>query len=98
MKLENVFRRIHANACNIFHGRSPLPENFNDLSVAQTMPSGAVHPNNNTKVAPRSFRIADGASGRSATLCMVVSRAGGYATSLCQERRSLSTSRIVVMI
>jgi hypothetical protein len=28
-----------------FHGRSPLSEIFNDLTLAHAMPSGAVHPN-----------------------------------------------------
>src|SRR5207344_1717592 len=39
---------------------------------------------NETKIAPRSVRIAVGASGRSATVCMVASRVG-VATSLCQS-------------
>jgi len=34
MKLENVFRRIHPNATNQFHGRSPLSEISNDLTLA----------------------------------------------------------------
>src|ERR1019366_7326331 len=42
-------------------------------------------------IAPRSVRIAFGASGRSATVCMVVSRVGGRNLTL-PERRSLSTS------
>src|SRR5512144_2781968 len=46
VKLENVFRRIHSNAANLVHGRSPLSEICNDLILAHTMPSGAVHPNN----------------------------------------------------
>jgi hypothetical protein len=29
---------------NLFHGRSPLFEICNDLILAQSMPSGAVHP------------------------------------------------------
>src|SRR6266853_7053363 len=44
-----------------------------------------------TNIAPRSLRIAFGASGRSATVCMVVSRVGGRNLTL-PERRSLSTS------
>jgi hypothetical protein len=40
-----MFRRIHANSANLFHGRSPLFEICNDLILAQSMPSGAVHPN-----------------------------------------------------
>ncbi len=46
---------------------------------------------NEMKIAPRSLRIAFGASGRSATVCMVVSRVGGRNLTLL-ERRSLSTS------
>ena len=46
---------------------------------------------NETNIAPRSVRIAFGASGRSATVCMVVSRVGGRNLTL-PERRSLSTS------
>src|ERR1700736_3301957 len=45
MKLEKMFRRVHANSANLFHGRSPLFEICNDLILAQSMPSGAVHPN-----------------------------------------------------
>src|SRR2546423_5087722 len=44
-----------------------------------------------TNIAPRSLRIAFGASGRSATVCMVVSRVGRRNLTL-PERRSLSTS------
>ena len=40
MKLEKMFRRIHANSANLFHGRSPLFEICNDLILAQSMPSG----------------------------------------------------------
>src|SRR5208337_3533807 len=43
-----------------------------------------------TKIARRSVRIAVNASVRSAATCMVVSRVGGLATSLCRARRSLS--------
>jgi hypothetical protein len=45
MKLEKMFRRVHANSANRFQGRSPLFEICNDLILAQSMPSGAVHPN-----------------------------------------------------
>jgi hypothetical protein len=45
MKLENMLRRIHSNSANLFHGRSPLSEICNDLILAQSMPSGAVHTN-----------------------------------------------------
>src|ERR1700687_2676229 len=44
VKLEKMLRRIHANSANLFHGRSPLSEICNDLILAQSMPSGAVHP------------------------------------------------------
>jgi hypothetical protein len=43
VKLENLLRRIHPNADNLVHGRSPLSEICNDLSLAQSMPSAAVH-------------------------------------------------------
>src|SRR3954470_20202105 len=43
VKLENVLRRIHPNSTNLVHGRSPLSEISNDLSLARSMPSGAVH-------------------------------------------------------
>src|SRR3954447_6133705 len=46
MKLENMLRRIHADADNLVHGRSPLSEiNNNDLILACSMPPGAVHTN-----------------------------------------------------
>src|SRR6476469_9795076 len=44
---------------------------------------------NETKIAPRSVRIAVGASDRSATVCMVASRVGGSNLTL-SERRLLS--------
>jgi hypothetical protein len=44
VKLEKLLRRVHANPANLFHGRSPF-EICNDLILAQSMPSGAVHPN-----------------------------------------------------
>src|SRR5271167_3423475 len=46
---------------------------------------------NETKIAPRSVRIAVGASGRSATVCMVASRVGGSNLTL-PKCRSPSTS------
>src|SRR6202047_1727564 len=46
---------------------------------------------NEMNIAPRSLRIGVGASGRSATVCMVVSRVGDRNLTL-PERRSLSTS------
>src|ERR1700724_62348 len=76
VKLEKMFRRVHPNLVNLFHGRSPLSEICNDLILAQSMPSGAVHTNNEMKIAPRSVRIAVGASSRSAANCMVASRLG----------------------
>ncbi|MEA2772829.1 MAG: hypothetical protein QOD93_5791, partial [Acetobacteraceae bacterium] len=42
---KNVLRRIHPDSANLFHGRSPLSEINNDLILAQSMPSGAVHTN-----------------------------------------------------
>jgi hypothetical protein len=45
MKLENVLRRVHPNSANLLHGRSPLSEICNDLILARSMPSGAVHTN-----------------------------------------------------
>src|SRR5580693_2178952 len=47
VKLENVFRRIHANSANLVHGRPPLSEIDSDLILARLMPSGAVHTNRN---------------------------------------------------
>src|SRR6202162_1166634 len=46
---------------------------------------------NETKIAPRLVRIEVGASGRSATVCMVASRVGGSNLTL-PKCRSLSTS------
>jgi hypothetical protein len=43
VKLEKVFRRVHTNSANLFHGRSPLSEICNDLILAQTMPWGCPH-------------------------------------------------------
>src|ERR1700757_2448068 len=48
VKLENVFRRIHANSANLFHGRPPLSEIFSDLILARLMPSGVVHTNSSS--------------------------------------------------
>src|SRR6202043_2741200 len=45
VELENVFRRIHTNSANLFHGRPPLSEIYSDLILARLMPSGAVHTN-----------------------------------------------------
>src|SRR5208282_1961174 len=49
MKLEEMFRRVHPNSANLFHGRSPLSEICNDLILAQTMPLGAVHTNSGVR-------------------------------------------------
>src|ERR1700687_2700755 len=46
---------------------------------------------NEMKIAPRSLRMALSASGRSAIICMAVSRVGDRTLTL-PERRSLSTS------
>jgi hypothetical protein len=40
-----VFRRIHTNSANLFHGRPPLSEIYSDLILARLMPLGAVHTN-----------------------------------------------------
>src|SRR5208283_5089270 len=45
MKLENVLRRIHPNSTNLVHERSPLSEINDDLTLAHSMPPGAVHTN-----------------------------------------------------
>src|ERR1700731_4478862 len=58
MKLEKMFRRVHANSANLFHGRSPLFEICNDLILAQSMPSGAVHPITQTGPSRWSRRVA----------------------------------------
>ena len=55
VKLENVFRRIHTNSANLFHGRPPLSEIYSDLILARLMPSGAVHTNRRSVM--RSFLI-----------------------------------------
>ena len=64
---------------------SPPPGDSEVISQVERLSS------NETKIAPRSVRIAVGASGRSAIICMVVSRVGGRNLTL-PERRSLSTS------
>jgi hypothetical protein len=53
-----MFRCIHANSANLFHGGSPLFEICNDLIVAQSMPSGAVHPNTQTSPSRWSGHVA----------------------------------------
>src|SRR5208337_634049 len=52
VKLENVLRRIHPNSTNLVHERSPLSEINNDLTVAQSMPPGAVHTNSPGSATP----------------------------------------------
>src|SRR5208282_4 len=64
---------------------SPPPGDSDVISHVDRLSS------NETKIAPRSVRIAVGASGRSATVCMVASRVGGSNLTL-PEYRSLSTS------
>src|SRR5256885_15183897 len=64
---------------------SPPPGDNDVISQVERLSS------NEMKIAPRSLRIALGASGRSATVCMVVSRVGDRNLTL-PERRSLSTS------
>src|SRR5216683_8154664 len=51
VKLKNVFRRIHTNSANLFHGRPPLSEIYSDLILARLMPPGAVHTNRGRGVA-----------------------------------------------
>src|SRR5260370_23742834 len=64
---------------------SPPPGDSEVISHADRLSS------NETKIAPRSVRIAVGASGWSATVCMVASRVGGSNLTL-PKCRSLSTS------
>jgi hypothetical protein len=64
---------------------SPPPGDSDVISQVDRLSS------NETKIAPRSVRIAVGASGRSATICMVVSRVGGFSNLTLPECRSLST-------
>src|SRR6188768_2815682 len=64
---------------------SPPPGDSDVISHVDRLSS------NETKMAPRSVRIAVGASGRSATVCMVASRVGGSNLTL-PKCRSLSTS------
>ena len=64
---------------------SPPPGDSDVISHVDRLSS------NETKIAPRSVRIAVSASGRSATVCMVASRVGGSNLTL-PKCRSLSTS------
>src|SRR5580693_6891134 len=66
---------------------SPLPGNSEVITQVDRLSSIE------TKIAPRSLRIALGASGRSAITCMLVSRVARYDRTQ-SERRSLSTSHI----
>src|ERR1700693_4456983 len=58
---------------------SPPPGDSDVISQVDRLSS------NETKIAPRSVRVAVGAWGRSVIICMVASRVGGSATSLCQS-------------
>src|SRR3984893_7085433 len=58
---------------------SPPPGDSDVISQVDRLSS------NETKIAPRAVRIAVGAWGRSVIICMVASRVGGSATSLCQS-------------
>ena len=64
---------------------SPAPGDSEVISQIERLSS------KETKIAPRSLRMALGASGRSALTCMAVSRVGVRNLTL-PERRSLSTS------
>src|SRR5580704_8134628 len=66
VKLENVFRRIHANSANLVHGRPPLSEIYSDLILARLMPSGAVHTNRTDAGVERAgaSRVRDGLAPR----------------------------------
>src|SRR5277367_1713087 len=63
---------------------SPAPGDKDVISQVDRLSS------KDAKIAGRSVWIAVDASVRSAATCMVVSRVGGLATSLCRARRSLS--------
>src|SRR3984893_12555051 len=41
----NVFRRIHPNSANLFHGLPPVSEIYSALILARLMPLEAVHTN-----------------------------------------------------
>src|SRR5712672_2233532 len=58
---------------------SPPPGDSDVISQVDRLSS------NEMKIAPRSVRIAVSAWGRSVIICMVASRVGGSATSLCQS-------------
>jgi hypothetical protein len=53
-----VLRRVHPNSANLFHGRFPLSEICNDLILARSMPSGAVHSNRFPAVSTRIMPLA----------------------------------------
>jgi hypothetical protein len=69
-----------------FDSFSPAPGDSEVISQVERLSS------NETKISPRSARMALGASGRSALTCMAVSRVGVRNFTL-PERRSLPTSR-----
>jgi hypothetical protein len=75
VKLEEMFRRVHPNSGNLFHGRSLLSEIRNDLILAQTMPLGVDLP-----AGPRPSGLAFGTHIRSAE--------GGCVHREPQKRRS----------
>src|SRR5581483_3232163 len=56
VKLKNVLRRIHANSGNLFHGRSPLSEISNDLSLAHGCRRGPSTPTGLSPALPRLSR------------------------------------------
>src|ERR1700732_2181002 len=47
MQLKNTLGRVHTNADKIVHGRLPCLRSH-DLTLAASMPSGAVHTNSNS--------------------------------------------------
>jgi hypothetical protein len=88
VKLENVFRRIHTNSANLFHGRPPLSEIYIDLILAPLVPSGAVHTNRTSTM--RARRDHDGANDR---VPPWFSRCGGYCCRYWPDRRTSSQLR-----
>src|SRR5260370_28250036 len=45
VQLKNTLGRVHTNARKLPHGRLPCLRISNDLNLAHSMPSGAVHTN-----------------------------------------------------
>ena len=70
---------ITAPSSECFDILSPPPGDSDVISQIDRLSSSE------TKIAPRSVRIAVGVRGWSATMCMVASRVRGSATSLCQS-------------